>query len=77
MIPQDRALQMLRSQNASVEAISYVTGLPSQDIFIADDSVILYRMKLRIFLCNLMPEERLPVVQELLAELEQGEALCS
>ena len=30
--PQDRALQMLRSQNVSEEAISYVTGLPSQDI---------------------------------------------
>ena len=76
--PQDRALQMLRSQNASVEAISYVTGLPSQDIFTADDSVILYRMKLKQdFLRNLKPEERLPVVQELLAELKQGEALCS
>jgi len=67
--PQDRALQMLRSQNVSEEAISYVTGLPSQDIF---------RMKLKQdFLRHLKPEERLPVVQELLAELKQGEALCS
>lgn len=60
----DRALQMLRSQNASVEAISYVTGLPSTDIF---------KMKLKQdFLGNLKPEERLPVIKELLAELEQG-----
>lgn len=65
----DRALQMLRGQNASVESISYLTGIPSTDIF---------RMKLKQdFLRNLKPEERLPVVQELLAELEQGEALCS
>ncbi|GAO98973.1 hypothetical protein Cva_01643 [Caedimonas varicaedens] len=64
---QDRALQMLRSQNASVEAIAYVTGLPSKDIF---------RMKLKQdFLRNLKPEERLPVVQELLAELKQGKSL--
>jgi hypothetical protein len=29
---QDRALQMLRSQNASVESISYLTGIPGTDI---------------------------------------------
>jgi hypothetical protein len=32
MTSHDRALQMLRSQNASVESISCLTGIPGTDI---------------------------------------------